>query len=181
MTPLSTPHSPFSPGPGLRSGRELTHAESAALVRQQRRTRALIASGVACAAVALIAFATIARERALSDLESTLAVPPPPPRAPLVPTVPSYSPTGVDADLKAAGALGITEWNALVKAAELESGIDADIKNIAAKNAERDRLAKIEARRVLKAKAAEQKRRIREQLARDGIIGNLATLRSYHR
>ena len=63
------------------------------------------------------------------------APPPPPAPAPAptpVATIPDYSPTGDDADLKKQGAAGITDANAATKAAELEGAIDAATKDLEA-------------------------------------------------
>ena len=66
--------------------------------------------------------------------EPAPAPPPPPPAPPPVaaPTVPDYSPTGDEADLKKQGAAGITTDNAATKAAELEGAIDAATKALEA-------------------------------------------------
>ncbi len=59
------------------------------------------------------------------------AVEPPPP--PPAPTIPAYEPTGDGADLKKAAAAGIDENNALAKATETETALDAAIAELEAK------------------------------------------------
>jgi hypothetical protein len=55
----------------------------------------------------------------------------PPPK----PVIPAYEPTGDMADLKKAAAAGIDENNAMAKATELETAIDAATKDMEAKKA----------------------------------------------